>query len=105
MQVGLQLGYQNLHGMPDADFFRAETQLAVEAEAMGFDYVAPVEHHFTDYAACPDNFQVLTYIAAKTKTLKLMTGAVMAAGPRAGNSKHSGWIWAIRARCSTKPLS
>ena len=44
---------------------------------MGFDYVAPVEHHFTDYAACPDNFQVLTYIAAKTKTLKLMTGAVI----------------------------
>lgn len=77
MQVGLQLGYQNLHGIPDADFFRNETQLAIEAEAMGFDYVAPVEHHFTDYAACPDNFQVLTYIAAKTKKLKLMTGAVI----------------------------
>lgn len=77
MQVGLQLGYQNLHGMPDAEFFRNETQLAIEGEAMGFDYVAPVEHHFTDYAACPDNFQVLTYIAAKTKTLKLMTGAVI----------------------------
>ena len=67
MQVGLQLGYQNLHGIADADFFRKETQLAVEAEAMGFDYVAPVEHHFTDYAMCPDNFQVLTHIAAKTK--------------------------------------
>ena len=77
MQIGLQLGYQNLHGIPDAEFFRTETQLAIEAEAMGFDYVAPVEHHFTDYAACPDNFQVLTYIAAKTKTLKLMTGAVI----------------------------
>ncbi len=77
MQVGLQLGYQNLHGMPDAEFFRKETQLAIEGEAMGFDYVAPVEHHFTDYAACPDNFQVLSYIAAKTKTLKLMTGAVI----------------------------
>jgi alkanesulfonate monooxygenase SsuD/methylene tetrahydromethanopterin reductase-like flavin-dependent oxidoreductase (luciferase family) len=77
MQVGLQLGYQNLHGIPDPEFFRNETQLAIEGEAMGFDYVAPVEHHFTDYAACPDPFQVLTYIAAKTKTLKLMTGAVI----------------------------
>jgi alkanesulfonate monooxygenase SsuD/methylene tetrahydromethanopterin reductase-like flavin-dependent oxidoreductase (luciferase family) len=77
MQVGLQLGYQNLHGIPDAEFFRRETQLAIEAEAMGFDYVAPVEHHFTDYAACPDNLQLLTYVAAKTKTLKLMTGAVI----------------------------
>jgi alkanesulfonate monooxygenase SsuD/methylene tetrahydromethanopterin reductase-like flavin-dependent oxidoreductase (luciferase family) len=77
MQVGLQLGYQNLHGMADAEFFRRETQLAIDAEAMGFDYVAPVEHHFTDYAACPDNFQVLTYIAAKTKTIQLMTGAAI----------------------------
>ena len=77
MQIGLQLGYQNLHGTSDAEFFRSETQLAIEAEAMGFDFVAPVEHHFTDYAACPDNFQVLTYIAAKTKTIQLMTGAVI----------------------------
>ena len=77
MQVGLQLGFQNLHRIPDADFFRQETQLAIEAEAMGFDFVAPVEHHFTDYAASPDPIQLLTYIAAKTKTIKLMPGAVI----------------------------
>lgn len=77
MQIGLQLGYQNLHPCSDADFFRRETQLAIEAEAMGFDYVAPVEHHFTSYAMCPDNFQLLAYVAAKTKTIKLMTGAVI----------------------------
>jgi len=77
MQVGLQLGFQNLHGIPDAEFFRKETQLAVEAEAMGFDFVAPVEHHFTDYAACPDPLQLLTYIAARTRTLRLMPGAVI----------------------------
>ncbi len=77
MQVGLQLGFQNLHGIPDAEFFRKETQLAIEAEAMGFDFVAPVEHHFTDYAACPDPLQLLTYIAARTSTLGLMPGAVI----------------------------
>lgn len=77
MQVGLQLGFQNLHGIADAEFFRKETQIAIEAEAMGFDFVAPVEHHFTDYAACPDPVQLLSYIAAKTKTLKLMPGAVI----------------------------
>ncbi len=75
MQVGLQLSYQNFHGISDADMFRTETKLAIEAEAMGFDFVAPVEHHFTDYAMCPDNAQVLAYIAAKTKTIKLMPGA------------------------------
>jgi alkanesulfonate monooxygenase SsuD/methylene tetrahydromethanopterin reductase-like flavin-dependent oxidoreductase (luciferase family) len=77
MQVGLHLGFQNLHDIPDADFFRRETQIAVEAEAMGFDMVGPVEHHFTDYAACPDPFQMLAYVAAKTKTIKLITAAVI----------------------------
>lgn len=77
MQVGIHLGYQNLHGIPDAEFFRKETQLAIEAEAMGFDFAAAVEHHFTDYAACPDPLQVLSYVAAKTKTIKLMPAAVI----------------------------
>lgn len=77
MQVGLHLGFQNLHGIPDADFFRRETQIAIEAEAMGFDMVGPVEHHFTDYAACPDPFQLLSYVAAKTKNIKLITAAVI----------------------------
>lgn len=77
MQVGIQSGFQNHHGMKDADFFRKETQFAIEAEAMGFDFVAPVEHHFTEYAMCPDNFQWLSYVAAKTKKIGLMTGAVI----------------------------
>ena len=77
MRVGMHLGFQNLHGESDEKFFMQETQFAVEAEAMGFDYVGPVEHHFTDYAACPDPFQVLAYIAAKTSTIELITGAVI----------------------------
>ncbi len=77
MQVGIHLGFQNLHGIPDYEFFRKETQLAVEAEAMGFDFAAAVEHHFTDYAACPDPLQLLTWVAARTKTIKLMPAAVI----------------------------
>jgi alkanesulfonate monooxygenase SsuD/methylene tetrahydromethanopterin reductase-like flavin-dependent oxidoreductase (luciferase family) len=77
VQVGLHLGYQNLHGIPDEEFFRKETKLAIEAEAMGFDFVGPVEHHFTDYAACPDPCQLLSYVAAKTSTIKLITAAVI----------------------------
>jgi alkanesulfonate monooxygenase SsuD/methylene tetrahydromethanopterin reductase-like flavin-dependent oxidoreductase (luciferase family) len=77
MKVGVHLGYQNLHGIPDGEFFRRETQVAVEAEAMGFDFAAAVEHHFTDYAACPDPLQLLTWVAAKTKTIKLMPAAVI----------------------------
>lgn len=77
MRVGMHLGYQNCNGVPDAEKFRQETQLAIEAEAMGFDYVGPVEHHFTDYAACPDPFQMLAYVAAKTKHIELITAAVI----------------------------
>ena len=77
MKVGMHLGYQNLHGVPDVQSFMQETKLAVEAEAMGFDYVGPVEHHFTDYGACPDPFQVLAYVAAKTSTIELITAAVI----------------------------
>jgi alkanesulfonate monooxygenase SsuD/methylene tetrahydromethanopterin reductase-like flavin-dependent oxidoreductase (luciferase family) len=77
MQVGLHLGYQNLNSVSDYDKFRQETKLAIEAEAMGFDFVGPVEHHFTDYAACPDPFGMLSYVAAKTRQIKLITGAVI----------------------------
>jgi alkanesulfonate monooxygenase SsuD/methylene tetrahydromethanopterin reductase-like flavin-dependent oxidoreductase (luciferase family) len=75
MKVGMQIVYQNHEGVPDADMFRKETQLAIEAEAMGFDFVGLVEHHFTDYAMCPDNAQALSYIAAKTNKIKLMPAA------------------------------
>lgn len=77
MKVGVHLGYQNLHGMNDQEFFRRETQIAIEAEAMGFDFAAMVEHHFTDYAANPDPLQALSYVAAKTRTIKLMPAAVI----------------------------
>ncbi len=77
MEVGVHLSFQNLHGIPDFEFHRMETQLGVEAEAMGFDFIGSVEHHFTDYAACPDPIQTLTWIAAKTKTIKLMPAAVI----------------------------
>lgn len=75
MEVGVHMGYQNLTGMRDIDFFRRETQLMVEAEAMGFDFAACVEHHFTDYAACPDPAVALSYVAAKTSRIKLMPAA------------------------------
>jgi alkanesulfonate monooxygenase SsuD/methylene tetrahydromethanopterin reductase-like flavin-dependent oxidoreductase (luciferase family) len=42
---------------------------------MGFDFVGLVEHHFTDYAMCPDNAQALSYIAAKTRRIQLMPAA------------------------------
>ena len=75
MKIGLQLVYQNHSGHSDAEMFMTETKLAVEAEAMGFDFVGLVEHHFTDYAMCPDNAQALAWVAARTSRIQLMPAA------------------------------
>jgi alkanesulfonate monooxygenase SsuD/methylene tetrahydromethanopterin reductase-like flavin-dependent oxidoreductase (luciferase family) len=78
VEVGILLIFQNYQGQEsDGDVVRKETAVAELAEPLGFDKLWSVEHHFTDYAACPDNFQFLSYIAARTKRLKLATGAVI----------------------------
>jgi alkanesulfonate monooxygenase SsuD/methylene tetrahydromethanopterin reductase-like flavin-dependent oxidoreductase (luciferase family) len=75
MKVGVQLVVSKHDSVSDAEMFRNEVRLAVEAESMGFDHVGLVEHHFTDYAMCPDNAQALSFVAAKTSRIKLMPAA------------------------------
>ena len=76
MDVTLQLIFQNYAGaLPDHEHVAFETEVALMAEPLGFDKVFVVEHHFTDYAACPDNAQFLSYLAGKTSRVKLGTGA------------------------------
>jgi alkanesulfonate monooxygenase SsuD/methylene tetrahydromethanopterin reductase-like flavin-dependent oxidoreductase (luciferase family) len=76
MDVSLQLIFQNYGGaLPDDEHVAIETRLAELAEPLGFDKVFVVEHHFTDYAACPDNTQFLSYLAGRTRRVKLGTGA------------------------------
>jgi len=78
MKLGLQIIFQN-HGktVSDHQMVMEEVRLAELAEPLGFDEIWPVEHHFTDYAACPDNMQLLSYLAARTRTIRLATGAVI----------------------------
>jgi alkanesulfonate monooxygenase SsuD/methylene tetrahydromethanopterin reductase-like flavin-dependent oxidoreductase (luciferase family) len=75
MKVGLLLLFQGRTHESDEEMYQQEIALAVEAEAMGFDRVMAVEHHFTDYAMCPDNTQVLSYVAAKTSKIELFPAA------------------------------
>jgi len=78
MEVGILLVFQNYRGeSDDADIVRNETAIGLMAEPLGFDKLWSVEHHFTDYAACPDNLQFLSYIAARTQKIQLATGAVI----------------------------
>lgn len=79
MEIGLQFIFQNMHeGMSDADMFRRETLLAIQAEEAGMDYVMAPEHHFDpNYSMMPDNMQWLSYLAAKTSRMKIGTGAII----------------------------
>ena len=78
MQVGVLLVFQNWHeNMSDGEMFTRETELGVLAEQYGFDSVWAAEHHFDDYSMCPDNLQLMAYLAGRTSTIKLGTGAVI----------------------------
>ena len=72
MDVGLAVIFQNpLNQRPDYEVYRDELRLARLAEPLGFESVWGVEHHFTDYTMCPDVLQFLTWVAGRTKRVRL----------------------------------
>ncbi|HEY2773216.1 MAG TPA: LLM class flavin-dependent oxidoreductase [Candidatus Binatia bacterium] len=78
MNFGILQIFQNHQSAdPDPVMWQQETAMALEAERLGFHSVWVVEHHFRDYAACPDNLQYLAWLAAKTSRIGLATGAVI----------------------------
>ena len=78
MKLGILGIYQNYQGREgDEAMMRAELRIAELAEELGFDSYWPPEHHFTDYSACPDNLQLLSWLAGRTKRIRLGTGAVI----------------------------
>lgn len=80
MQVGVQMVFQAFGYGPDMTDGRVvaeELALAALADELGFDALWPVEHHFEDYSFCPDNVVLLANLAARTRTIKLGTGAVI----------------------------
>lgn len=72
MHVGMGTFFQNLdQASSDVEVYKHELALADQAEALGFDSVWAAEHHFTDYIMCPNVAQFLTYVAARTRRVRL----------------------------------
>ena len=72
MQVGMATICQNPgQHISDYEVYKNEIRLADLAEPLGFDSIWSVEHHFTDYTMVPDVLQFLTYMAGRTKNIKL----------------------------------
>src|ERR1700684_3867136 len=72
MKVGGAVIFQNPHNVrSDRDVYLEDLRIGDLYEPLGFDSVWSVEHHFDDYTMCPDVLQFLSYMAGKTKHVKL----------------------------------
>src|SRR5438445_7272996 len=79
MDVGIQmvLATYGWRGMSDDQAWDEEIRLARLADELGFDALWAVEHHFNDYSFCPDNLQLMAYLAAVCPNIDLGTAAVI----------------------------
>jgi alkanesulfonate monooxygenase SsuD/methylene tetrahydromethanopterin reductase-like flavin-dependent oxidoreductase (luciferase family) len=79
MDVGIQMIFSSYGwpGMSDREAWQEEIRLARLADELGFDVIWSVEHHFFDYAFCPDNTQLLSYLAPLCTHADLGTAAVI----------------------------
>lgn len=77
MEIGMVQIMQSFmfEGMSDAQVYEDELRCSELADELGYDHLWVVEHHFEDYSFCPDNFVYLAHVAARTKRIKLATGA------------------------------
>lgn len=79
MDVGMMMifasyGWENIG---DDQVWDEEIRLARLAADLGFDVLWSAEHHFFDYSFCPDNLQLMTYLAGVCPNVDLGTAAVI----------------------------
>jgi alkanesulfonate monooxygenase SsuD/methylene tetrahydromethanopterin reductase-like flavin-dependent oxidoreductase (luciferase family) len=80
MRFGLFGSATARHGGPDVDSgqgYRQFVEYNIEAEALGYDSTFLVEHHFTGFGQVSASLALLTWLAAKTKTLRLGTAVLV----------------------------
>src|SRR3954452_21758214 len=80
MKFGLFGSAQAKRGGADIDSaqgFRDFIDYNVEAEALGYDSSFVVEHHFTGFGQVSASLNLLTFLAARTSTLRLGTAVLV----------------------------
>ena len=61
----------------DSHAYGAFVDAVVEAEALGFHSIFLVEHHFTGVGQVSASLNLLTFLAARTSTIRLGTGVIV----------------------------
>src|SRR5678815_3658440 len=82
MRFGLFGSAQAKRGGPDVDSgagFRDFVDNNVEAEALGYHSTFLVEHHFTGFGQVSATLNLLTWVGARTTTLRLGTAVMVLA--------------------------
>lgn len=80
MRFGLFGSAQAMRGGPDIDSgigFRQFVEHNIEAEALGYHSTFVVEHHFTGFGQISATLNLLTWIGARTSTLRLGTAVIV----------------------------
>ena len=80
MQFGLFGNATAARGGPDVDSsygYREFIDYNIEAEALGYHSTFLVEHHFTGYGQVSASLNMLTWLGAKTRTLRLGTAVLV----------------------------
>jgi alkanesulfonate monooxygenase SsuD/methylene tetrahydromethanopterin reductase-like flavin-dependent oxidoreductase (luciferase family) len=80
MRFGLFGSAQAKRGGPEIDSsegFRDFVEYNVEAEALGYHSTFLVEHHFTGFGQVSATLNLLTWVAARTKTLRVGTAVIV----------------------------
>src|SRR5436305_11079509 len=81
MQFGVQFFPAVDHtDKSDAEYYAQSLAIAEEAEELGFQHVRTVEHYFERYGGySPNPIVFLAAVSQRTKTMRLLTGAVLPA--------------------------
>jgi alkanesulfonate monooxygenase SsuD/methylene tetrahydromethanopterin reductase-like flavin-dependent oxidoreductase (luciferase family) len=78
MHVGYSIGFQNPDEQwADEQVYDRELRLADLAVELGFESLWAVEHHFTDYLLSPDPLQLLAWLGARHRAVRLGTAVVV----------------------------
>jgi hypothetical protein len=105
MDVGMMMVFASYgwDAIGDDQVWDEEIRLARLAADSGFDVLWSAEHHFFDYSFCPDNLQLMAFLAAACPGVGLGTAAVIVPGTirSALPSRRRSWTCCARESCGS----